>query len=227
MDFRDCFPRFPLLPASLTDSSPNCTRRKPHWRSRNITSVFGVHIRPQKRRHLLSIILTWRMKPCTRHAISLIASLKSCESRWREYDWMLTRNRRMSNYSVLPNAAQGSEGGLAAQAVGVVAGSDEQGRGIVGTDAAAGQQPRAVHGDRVGEPLFWVVDLLGQPQLSGIHPAPSLHDSILSKGWSLRTRRGASPGHQRLDIHKRISPSGGRAPQPFMSRFFPMFGGCG
>src|ERR687885_850476 len=36
--------------------------------------------------------------------------------------------------------AQGGEGGLAVQSVGVVPGGDEQGRGVVGTDTAAGQQ---------------------------------------------------------------------------------------
>jgi hypothetical protein len=42
------------------------------------------------------------------------------------------------------DAAQGREGGLTAESIGIVAGGDEQGCGVVGTDAAAGQQSRAV-----------------------------------------------------------------------------------
>jgi hypothetical protein len=62
------------------------------------------------------------------------------------------------------DAAQGGEGGLAAEPVGVIARGDEQGCGGVGADAAVGQQRGGVAGDRVGEPLFQVVELLGQRQ---------------------------------------------------------------
>ena len=47
------------------------------------------------------------------------------------------------------------------QSVGVVPGGDEQGCGVVRTDAAAGQQCRAVSGDRVGDVVDKVVDLRG------------------------------------------------------------------
>ena len=58
--------------------------------------------------------------------------------------------------------AQGGEGRLAAQAVGVVPGGDEQGCGVVGTDTVAGQQPRALPGDRVGDVVDKVVDFRGE-----------------------------------------------------------------
>lgn len=50
------------------------------------------------------------------------------------------------------------------QSVGVVPGGDEQGGGVVGADAAAGQQCRAVPGDRVGDVADKVVDFRGQFQ---------------------------------------------------------------
>lgn len=60
------------------------------------------------------------------------------------------------------DAAQGGEGCLAAEAVGVVTGGDEQGRCVVRADAAAGQQSRGVTGDGGGDLLFQLADLVGE-----------------------------------------------------------------
>jgi hypothetical protein len=62
------------------------------------------------------------------------------------------------------DAAQRGEGGLAAQPIGIIASSDEQGCGGVGADAAVGQQHGGVASDRVGDPLDQVVDFLAQVQ---------------------------------------------------------------
>jgi hypothetical protein len=62
------------------------------------------------------------------------------------------------------DAAQCRERGLAAQAIGVVAGGDQQGGGAVGADASLFEQRGCVSGDRVGDALFQVADLVGQLQ---------------------------------------------------------------
>jgi hypothetical protein len=51
-----------------------------------------------------------------------------------------------------------------AQPVGVVAGGDEQGRGVVGTDPAASQQGRGVAGDGGGDLVFQVANLASERQ---------------------------------------------------------------
>lgn len=56
-------------------------------------------------------------------------------------------------------AAQRSEGGFGAHALGVVAGGDQQRRGDVGTDAAGGEQGRADGGAQRGELGVEFVDL--------------------------------------------------------------------
>lgn len=72
-------PVFHCHPANLTNFCPNCTKRKMHWRSWTVTSIYGARIHPQKKHHLPGIIPTSPMRPCTRRAISSSASLKCCE----------------------------------------------------------------------------------------------------------------------------------------------------
>lgn len=51
------------------------------------------------------------------------------------------------------DATEGCDGGLAVESVGIVAIGDEQGRGVVGADPAAGQEGGAMRSDRLGDPL--------------------------------------------------------------------------
>jgi hypothetical protein len=79
---------------------------------------------------------------------------------------------------------------LRRQPVGGVTGGDEQGGGGVGADAAAGQQHGGGASDRLGEPLFEVVDLLTQRRMAGpATPKPETSKARLGAGTRTRRRR--------------------------------------
>ena len=85
------------------------------------------------------------------------------------------------------DAAERGEGCFVVEALGVVAGGDEQRRGGVGADTVAFEQPRGVCAQRVGDLAVQIVDFRGQLE----DPAGQQGEGLGGCGGGIECHRGS------------------------------------